>query len=80
MADHRVKFNVPFRDLGRSDIEFKIYAARRRAVNGRRIRHIIGTLLVSHGAIEWRSRKKHHKVRLGWDDFDRYMQTRRHPD
>ncbi len=74
MADHRVKFTVPYRDLGRSDIEFKIYAARKR---GRGIRHIIGTLLVSHGAIEWRSRKKHNKISLNWDDFDRYMQERK---
>ena len=73
MGDHRVKFTVPYRDLGRSDIEFKIYAAGKR---GRRIRHIIGTLLVSHGAIEWRSRKKHNKISLDWDDFDRYMQSR----
>ncbi len=76
MSDHRVKFTVPYRDLGRSDIEFKIYAAGRQGRRSR-IRHIIGTLLVSHGAIEWRSRKKHKKVRLDWDDFDRYMQTRR---
>jgi len=78
MADHRVKFTVPYRDLGRSDIEFKIYAAVKR---GRRTRldHIIGTLLVSHGAIEWRSRKKHTKISLNWDDFDRYMQERRFP-
>jgi hypothetical protein len=74
MANHRVRFTVPYRDLGRKDVEFKIYAAARR---GHRIRHIIGTLLVSHGALEWRSRKKHIKVRLNWDDFDRYMQSRR---
>ena len=76
MSDHKVRFTVPYRDLGRSDVEFKIYAVgpRRR---GQRDKHIIGTLMVSHGAIEWRSRKKHNKVRLDWDDFDRYMQSRR---
>jgi hypothetical protein len=32
---------------------------------------------VSHGALEWRSRKKHNIVKLDWDDFDRYMQQKR---
>ncbi len=78
MADHRVRFTVPYRDLGRSDVEFKIYSVGPRSRSRRqRERHIIGTLLVSHGAIEWRSRRKHNKVRLAWDDFDRYMQGRR---
>jgi hypothetical protein len=53
MADHSVRFTVPYRDLGRSDLKFKIYAKERRD------RHLIGTLYISHGAIEWRSRKKH---------------------
>lgn len=73
MADHAVKFTVPYRDLGRSDVEFKIYAKQRRD------RHLIGTLYISHGAIEWRSRKKHRQgmVKLDWDDFDRYMLKRK---
>lgn len=73
MADHAVKFTVPYRDLGRSDVEFKIYAKERRD------RRLIGTLYVSHGAIEWRSRKKHKEgiIKLDWHDFDRYMQQKR---
>lgn len=77
MADHLVKFSVPFRTLGRRDIQFKIYAEE----GGRRKkdRHIVGTLLISHGAIEWRSRRKRKTstIKLDWDDFDRYMQNRR---
>lgn len=72
MADHSVKFTVPYRDLGRSDVKFRIYGKERRHE-----RHLIGTLYVSHGALEWRSRKKHKIVKLAWDDFDRYMQQKR---
>ncbi len=70
MADHFVRFTVPYRDLGRSDVEFRIYGKERRD------QYLIGTLLVSHGAIEWRSRKKHHKVKLDWQDFDRLMEKK----
>jgi hypothetical protein len=77
MADHAVKFTVPYRDLGRSDVEFKVYAKERRA--RRLYRQLIGTLYISHGAIEWRSRKKHKEgmVKLDWNDFDRYMLQRK---
>ncbi len=73
MADHSVKFTVPYRDLGRSDVKFKIYSKERRE------RKLVGTLYISHGAIEWRSRKKHKQsiVKLDWPDFDRYMLKRR---
>ncbi len=72
MAEHRVKFTIPYRVLGRSDIQFKIYNHQRRRTDS-----LVGTLYVSHGAIEWRSRKKHNKVRLSWDDFDRYMEKKK---
>jgi len=73
MADHSVKFTVPYRDLGRADVKFKIYAKERRQ------RLLVGTLYISHGAIEWRSRKKHKQniVKLDWPDFDRYMLKRK---
>ena len=72
MANHSVRFTVPYRDLGRSDVEFKIYGKERRKDS-----QLIGTLYVSHGALEWRSRKKRNIVKLDWDDFDRYMQQKR---
>jgi len=77
MADHAVRFTVPYRDLGRSDIEFKVYSKERHGRNVDRL--LIGTLLISHGAIEWRSRKKHKQstVKFDWQDFDRYMLKRR---
>ena len=76
MADHAVRFTVPYRELGRSDVKFKIYAEEGRR---QRQRQLIGTLYVSHGAIEWRSRKKHKEgiVKLDWPDFDRYMRQRK---
>ena len=77
MADHAVRFTVPYRDLGRSDIEFKVYSKERRARRVERL--LIGTLLISHGAIEWRSSRKHKQstVKFDWQDFDRYMLKRR---
>jgi len=73
MADHAVKFTVPYRDLGRSDVQFKIYAKQRRD------RYLIVTLYVSHGAIEWRSSRKHKQntIKFDWQDFDRYMLKRK---
>ena len=75
MPDHKVQFTIPFRELGRADIIFKVYAQEN---EGRREEeYLIGTLLVSHGAVEWRSSKKKHKVKLGWSDFDRLMLEKR---
>lgn len=81
MPDHKVQFSIPFRELGRADIIFKVYAqesvARTRRKKMEDDEYLIGTLLVSHGAIEWRSAKKQNKVKLGWSDFDRWMLERR---
>ena len=72
MPDHRVHFTIPYRELGRSDIKFKIYAHESH-LRREDDEYLIGTLMVSHGAIEWRSRKKQHTVKLDWHDFDKYM-------
>ena len=69
MAEHRVKFTIPFRVLCKSDIEFKIYNHQRRQPDS-----LLGTLFVSHGAIEWRPARKKNKIKLGWPEFDRRMQ------
>jgi hypothetical protein len=71
MPDHKVTFKIPYRELGRADIKFKVYS--QEVLSRRTDEQLIGTLLVSHGAIEWRSRKKQHKVKLSWQDFDKYM-------
>ena len=68
-------FGVRGLELGRADIKFKVYA--QEVLSRRTDEQLIGTLLVSHGAIEWRSRKKQHKVKLSWADFDRYMLDKR---
>ena len=75
MPDHKVTFKIPYRELGRADIKFKVYA--QEVLSRRTDEQLIGTLLVSHGAIEWRSRKKQHKVKLSWADFDKYMLDKR---
>jgi len=65
MAEHFVKFSVPYRRLGRSDIKFKVYTG-----NDNRL---FGTLLVSHGAIEWRPTRKQKKIKKDWAEFNRMM-------
>ena len=71
MAEHRVKFTIPYRVLGKSDIEFKVYNHQRRHNDS-----MLGTLFVSHGAIEWRPARKKTKIKLNWPDFDRRMRSK----
>ena len=37
---------------------------------------MLGTLFVSHGAIEWRPARKKTKIKLNWPDFDRRMRLK----
>lgn len=61
---YAVKFKVPFRELGKADVEFKI----------KRNGNEFGTLRVSKGAIVWFPRKTRVNGRkILWNDFDRFM-------
>lgn len=61
---HKVTFDLPQKELGKADIEFKVYR------NGR----VLGRLFVSKGAIAWRQKSKSKRSwKLNWRRFDRVM-------
>ena len=60
MPIHHVTFNIPDRELGVSDICFRVEA------DG----ELFGTLLVSKGAVEWRPAKKKSRLRMTWERLD----------
>ncbi len=63
---YMVKFEVPQRVLGYSDIEFVVWR------NGRRF----GRLYVSQGALVWRRKWKIKQGRkLTWKDLDKLMDS-----
>ena len=57
---YKVRFMLPQRELGNSDVSFSAYE------NG----HLVGELLVSKGAVEWRPRDSQHSYKLNWNRFD----------
>jgi hypothetical protein len=60
---HRVRFEVPERDLGKSDVVFKVWR------NGIRF----GMLAVSRGSIVWFPKNKKWGYKAGWVEFQRFM-------
>ncbi len=56
MAQHEVRFDVPFRPLGNADVRFVVNE------NGEKL----GELHVSQGAVVWRAKDKKYGRRLGW--------------
>lgn len=60
---HKVKFSVPERELGKSDIEFSIRKDDRK----------FGTLKVSKGALVWVPRDHEYGYKVGWAKFDEFM-------
>lgn len=63
MPRHDVRFTIPERKLGNSDIEFAVYSDDER----------LGALKISKGAIVWHPANKKRGYVLGWDAFDRAM-------
>jgi len=59
-----VTFTLPNRKLGNSDIQFLI----------KRDGVVLGKLLVSKGAVVWRSKNYQKGKKLGWKQFDRLME------
>lgn len=58
-----VTFTLPNRKLGNSDIQFLV----------KRDGVVLGKLLVSKGAIVWRSKNHKKGKKLGWKRFDSLM-------
>ena len=63
MPRHAVRFTIPERKLGNSDIEFAVYSDDER----------LGALKISKGAIVWCPANKKRGYVMGWDAFDRTM-------
>jgi hypothetical protein len=63
MPRHDVRFTIPERRLGNSDIEFNVYSDDER----------LGVLKVSKGAVVWRHANKRLGHILDWDALDRIM-------
>jgi hypothetical protein len=63
---HRVIFKVPYSELGRSDVVFVV------AKDGEKF----GTLAVSKGSLVWFPRNTTFGRKVGWEDFDRFMEER----
>jgi hypothetical protein len=61
MARHDVRFTIPERTLGNSDIEFTVYSDDVR----------LGVLKVSKGALVWRGANKKRGYVVAWDLFER---------
>jgi hypothetical protein len=72
MAQHRVTFTLPDLELGKADIRFQV----------RRSALVLGTLLLSKGAVVWRSKWQPGRggKRLSWKDFDELMRVHGKPE
>lgn len=64
MAQHDVSFTVPERALGKADLEFRV----------KRDGKVLGRLKVSNGTIVWVPKDTTYGYKMGWADFDAYMQ------
>ena len=63
---HKVTFALPERELGKADIVILV----------KRDRAVLGKLLVSKGAIVWRSKGKSKRgKKLGWQRFAELMEA-----
>lgn len=60
---YEVKFAVPQRELGKSDVEFEVRQ------NGT----MLGTLKISKGSLVWFPKGTGNGLRMPWEKFDRLM-------
>ena len=63
MAEHKVTFNIPERELGRADLEFHV------SKGGAKL----GALKVSKGKIEWVPKDCEKGFQMKWDAFGALM-------
>ena len=65
MAIHKVTVTTPPQELERSDVAFVV------SHDGKKL----GELLISKGAINWKSSKKQYTKKLSWVKFDELFET-----
>jgi hypothetical protein len=67
MAQHWVKFTLPWRELGNPDTSFSVYRDSKK----------FGELRISRGAVVWYPRGKVRPRKLSWPSFDKVMKGAR---
>lgn len=63
MAEHEVKFTIPYRDLGKSDVEFKV----------KQNSETFGELKISKGSLVWFPKDTQIGHRATWAQFNKFM-------
>ncbi|SFN26335.1 hypothetical protein SAMN05428949_2174 [Chitinophaga sp. YR627] len=65
MAEHRVFFELPTTELGKADATFQV----------KRDGKILGTIHISHGALEYQPNgfMKKNSIKIDWTKFDKLM-------
>ena len=63
MAKHDVRFQVPWRGLGKEDVVFQVVENE----------ELLGTLKVSKGAVVWWPGKAKLGYKMTWERFDQVM-------
>lgn len=63
MAKHNIHVNLPWTELGNSDVLLAVYE------NGEKL----GTITISKGAIEWYPNKAKYPYKIGWKKFDKMI-------
>lgn len=67
MAEHQVKFKIPWRSLGRMNVEFAVKA------DG----VVLGHLYLSKGTVAWRRAEAKTAYELSWSEFAQLMERDR---
>lgn len=72
MAEHDVTFTIPWRDLGKADVEFEV----------KKDGEALGKLEISKGAVVWFPRNGSYGYKMPWMKFGELMVTqgRRGPE
>lgn len=63
MANHDVRFTIPWRDPGKADVEFQI----------KRDGAALGKLAVSKGSVVWFPKDHTYGYKIGWKEFDELL-------
>lgn len=61
MPKHNVYFNLPKRELGKTDLVFEVFSDDEK----------FGTITISKGALEWYPSNAKKPLRMDWESFDR---------
>lgn len=65
MAKHKVFFQLPKRELGKSDLIFEVFSDDEK----------FGTITISKGGLEWYPSNAKKPFRLEWSQFDRAIKS-----